>query len=106
MKTLANRQVRLWAAVLIALLFVIPAFIIGWIAGVHGGFDTGSKVTVLEIRNALREGIRDKFDFFIRDMNNIRFHPVGDEEVNICFTGNEMKYMKRVRALELKPDRD
>lgn len=84
MKKLLNVKVRLWAAIMIAVVCIAPAFVAGWAAGVHGGFDTGSRVTALQLRNALREGIRDRFDFFITDLSGIRFRPINDREVDLC----------------------
>lgn len=88
MKRFLNRmlkvQVRLWIALCIAIMLSGPAFIIGWAAGIHDGFDTGAKVKALEIRNALIEGMRDKFDFFIGDIGDIGFHPNGEGKLGIC----------------------
>lgn len=84
MKNMFNFRVRLWIAFLIAIMMVGPAFIIGWAAGIHDGFDTGAKVKTLEIRNALIEGMRDRLDFFIGDIKDIGFHPNGEGKLGIC----------------------
>ena len=100
MKNMFNLRVRVSIAVLIALLMIGPAFVIGWVTGIHDGFDTGSKVKSLEIRNALIEGMRDKFDFFITDINDIGFHPNGGGKLGICNASVNNERSNKVSVLK------
>ena len=94
-----NIRVRFWIVFLIIMIMIGPAFVIGWAAGIHDGFDTGAKVKALEIRNALIEGMRDKFDFFITDIKDVGFRPHGERKLNVCASFNYEK-AKRVKIIK------
>jgi len=100
MHNIFNIRVRLWIALLITIIMIGPAFIIGWAAGIHDGFDTGSKVKTLEIRNALIEGMRDKFDFFITDIKDVGFHPNGEGKLGICTTSVNYEKTGKVNIIK------
>lgn len=62
---------------IIALLAVIYGLIcigIGWIAGIDSGFDTGYRVAYIEMDRLLRQGIKERVNFYIQGLN-IKFSP-------------------------------
>lgn len=59
-------------------IYGIVCLFIGWLAGVDNGFDTGYRVAYLEMDKLLRQGIKEKVNFYIEGLD-IKFFPGKDD---------------------------
>ncbi|MCL4490441.1 MAG: hypothetical protein M1510_00840 [Nitrospirae bacterium] len=64
---------------ILTVVYGIICVFIGWLAGVDNGFDTGYRVAYLEMDRLLRQGVKEKVNFYIQGLD-IKFRSVKDDK--------------------------